>query len=125
VYIEAVLLTFCSRPTATMTRPRAGQSRSCVLIPEKETFLFFRASRSALKLTQPPMSLVRELKPPGREAEHLPPSSAEVKMSGAIHPFSYMPSWGAQDNFYLGQGIGRSQRRIQTSRCAFLPRMGY
>jgi hypothetical protein len=29
----------------------------------------------------------------GREADHLPPSSAEVKNDGAIPPLRHMPSW--------------------------------
>jgi hypothetical protein len=30
---------------------------------------------------------------PGREADHSPPSSAEVKNGGAIAPFPHMSSW--------------------------------
>jgi hypothetical protein len=33
------------------------------------------------------------VKRPGREADHSPPSSAEVKNGGAIPPLSHMPSW--------------------------------
>jgi hypothetical protein len=44
------------------------------------------------------------VKRPGREAEHSPPSSAEVKKRGDIPPLPNTPSWrGAQfkdrDNF--------------------------
>jgi hypothetical protein len=47
-------------------------------------FLFTAASRTALPPTQPPTQLVRGVlslgvKRPGREADHSPPSSAEVK----------------------------------------------
>jgi hypothetical protein len=47
-------------------------------------FLFTTASRTAVKLTQPPIqwatgALSLGIKPPGREADHSPPSSAEVK----------------------------------------------
>jgi hypothetical protein len=47
-------------------------------------FLFTTASRTALVPTQPPIQRVTgalslELKRPGREADHSPPSSAEVK----------------------------------------------
>jgi hypothetical protein len=47
-------------------------------------FLFTTASRTALGSTQPPIqwvtgSLSLEVKRPGSEAEHSPPSSAEVK----------------------------------------------
>jgi hypothetical protein len=47
-------------------------------------FLFTTASRTALGLAQPPIQWVTEalslgVKRPGREADHSPPSSAEVK----------------------------------------------
>jgi hypothetical protein len=47
-------------------------------------FLFTTASRTALVPTQPPMQLVPEvlslgIKRPGRESDHSPPSSSEVK----------------------------------------------
>jgi len=49
-----------------------------------ETFFFTTASRTALRLTQRLIQWVSEdlslgKKRPGREADHLPPSSAEVK----------------------------------------------
>jgi hypothetical protein len=38
-----------------------------------------------------------EVNRPGREADHSPPSSAVVRMRGAIPPLPYTPSWyGAQ-----------------------------
>jgi hypothetical protein len=52
-------------------------------------FLFFIiASRQALGTTQPPIqwALSSEVKRHGREANHSPPSSAEVKNGGAILP---------------------------------------
>jgi hypothetical protein len=47
-------------------------------------FLFTTASRTALGPTQPPIqwvlgALSLEVKRPGREADHSPPSSAEAK----------------------------------------------
>jgi hypothetical protein len=47
-------------------------------------FLFTTASRTVLGPTQPPIQSVPgplsvEVKPPGREADHSPPSTAEVK----------------------------------------------
>jgi hypothetical protein len=56
------------------------------------------AARPALGLTQPPMQWVRGalspgVKRPGREADHSPPSSAEVKNGGAIPPLPNMSSW--------------------------------
>ena len=41
------------------------------------------------------------LKRPERHADYSPPSSAEVKNSGAIHLLSCMPSWRAQGQLYL------------------------
>jgi hypothetical protein len=48
--------------------------------------------------TQPPIQWVPEalslgVKRPGREADHSPPSSAEVKKSGAIPPLRNTSSW--------------------------------
>jgi hypothetical protein len=60
-------------------------------------FLFTTASRTVLRLTQPPIqwipgALSLGVKRPGREADHAPPSSAEVK-----NKWSYTspntPSW--------------------------------
>jgi hypothetical protein len=51
--------------------------------PELGIFLFTTASRTALVPTQPPIQWVQVtplgVKRPGREANHSPPSSAEVK----------------------------------------------
>jgi hypothetical protein len=49
-----------------------------------KNFLFSKSSRPALGFTQPPIqwvpgALSSGLKQPGREAEHSPPASAEVK----------------------------------------------
>jgi hypothetical protein len=54
-------------------------------------FLFSTASRTALGPTQPPIQwvpwvLFLGVKRPGREADHSPPSSAEVKMCGCMPP---------------------------------------
>jgi hypothetical protein len=55
-------------------------------------FLFTTASRTALGPTQPPFQWgssrgsPKEVKRPGREADHSPPSSAEVKVHGAVPP---------------------------------------
>jgi hypothetical protein len=68
-------------------------------------FLFTTASRMALGHTQPPIQWVQDalslgVKRPGREADHSPPSSAEVKewVELYIH-YPNTPSWrGAQLN---------------------------
>jgi hypothetical protein len=66
-------------------------------------FLFTTASRMALGPTQPPIQWVPEalslgVKRPGREADHSPPSSAEVKECVELYLHSpNTPSWhGAQ-----------------------------
>jgi hypothetical protein len=55
-------------------------------------FLFTTASRPSLGLSQPPIqwvpgALFLEVKRPGREAYHSPPSSAEIKNCGAFPSF--------------------------------------
>jgi hypothetical protein len=76
-----------------------------------EILLFSTASRPALEPTQPPTQWVKR---PRREADHAPPSSAEV-----MNAWSYTstkpntPSWrGAQfkhrDNFTFERGISNS-----------------
>jgi hypothetical protein len=48
--------------------------------------IFFTASRPALESTQPPIQWVPEARSPGREADHSPPSTAEVRNGGAVPP---------------------------------------
>jgi hypothetical protein len=65
-------------------------------IPGKgKIFLFFTAPRPALGPTQPHIQWVPRAISPGkeREADHSPPSSAEVKNDGAIPPLPHTPSW--------------------------------
>jgi hypothetical protein len=61
-------------------------------------FLFTTASRPALRFIHGPIqwapgtrSLVVKRK--GREADHLPPSSEEIKNDGAISPFPHTSPW--------------------------------
>jgi hypothetical protein len=61
-------------------------------------FFFSMSSRPALGRTQPPIqsvpgTLSPEVKLPGREADHSPPTSAEVKQRASIHPLSHTSSW--------------------------------
>jgi hypothetical protein len=58
-----------------------------------KNFHFSMSSRPALGSTQPPVQWVPGVKRPGREADHSPPTSAEVKKIGSIHPFPHTPSW--------------------------------
>jgi hypothetical protein len=58
-------------------------------------FLLSIASRPAIRQTQPPIqwalgNLSLRVKWPGREADHLSPSNAEVKNGGAIPPFRHV-----------------------------------
>jgi len=75
-------------------------------------FLFTTASRPAVGPTQPPIqwlpvAVSLGVKRPGAEADHSPPSSAEVKkMRGAIRPFPQyaLKAWcsvKAQRQLYL------------------------
>jgi hypothetical protein len=61
-------------------RPRGRSSSSCRV----KNFLFFTSSRPALESTElpnqwVPVAVSPGVKRPGREAEHSPPASAEVK----------------------------------------------
>jgi hypothetical protein len=64
-----------------------------------EIFLFITESRTALGTTQPPIQWVKQafslrVKRPGREADHSPPSSAEVKECVELNLHSLnTPSW--------------------------------
>jgi hypothetical protein len=68
----------------------------CFLLRLK--FLYSIAPRQALGPTQPPIqwvlgALSLRVKRPGHEADHSPPSSAEVKNVGAIPPLPHISSW--------------------------------
>jgi hypothetical protein len=61
-------------------------------------FVLSTSSRPVLGPTQPPIQRVlRALPPgvkrPGRDADHSPPTSAEVKNAGSIHPLPHTSSW--------------------------------
>jgi hypothetical protein len=43
--------------------------------------------------TAVPWALSPGVKRPGREADHSPPTIAEVKRRGSIHPFPHTSSW--------------------------------
>jgi hypothetical protein len=63
-----------------------------------KTFLFSTACRPPRRPRRSPIywvpgALYPEVKRQGREADHLPPSSAEVKNGGAIPPLLHMSSW--------------------------------
>jgi hypothetical protein len=61
--------------------------------------IFFpTSSRPALGPTQPPIKWAPVVPSPsvkqqGREADHSPPTSAEVKKCGSMHPLPHTPSW--------------------------------
>jgi hypothetical protein len=61
-------------------------------------FLFSTASRPAMGPTQPSIQWVLgvsslRVKQLGHEADHSPPSSADIKNGGAIAPLHLMSSW--------------------------------
>jgi hypothetical protein len=78
-----------------------GRYRPKRFDPRRElgVFLFTTASRTALGPTQPPIQWVQGalslgVKRPRREADHSPPSSAEVKECVELYLHSpNMPSW--------------------------------
>jgi hypothetical protein len=87
------------------SRDRTVSIRTCYgldgrgSIPSRsKIFLFSIVFRLALGPTQPPAQWERgdfspDVKRPGREADHLPPSTAEVKNGEAITPLSHLSSW--------------------------------
>jgi len=60
-------------------------------------FLFATVSRPAVGSTQPRSQWLAVFflwgKRPGREADHSPPSSAEIKMRGVTPPLPHTFSW--------------------------------
>jgi hypothetical protein len=61
-------------------------------------FLFYIVSRPALRPTLSPIQWIPPVlspgvKRPGREADHSPQSSSEVKNGGAISPLPHTSSW--------------------------------
>jgi hypothetical protein len=72
--------------------------RGSIPSKDRKTFLYSTASRLVLGRTQPPTrwvprALSPEVKRPGRENGHSPPSSAEIKNDGPIPPFPHTQSW--------------------------------
>jgi hypothetical protein len=88
---------WCSRCSDWL---RAGRPRGRISNPGGgKHFHFSMSSRPALGPTQPPIQWVQRtlspgVKRPGCEADHLPPTSAEVKkMWVYIHPLPHTSSW--------------------------------
>jgi hypothetical protein len=61
--------------------------------PGRSKNFLFTTPRPTLGPTQPPIQWVPGLKRQGSEADHSPPSSAEVKSSGAIPLLPHTSSW--------------------------------
>jgi hypothetical protein len=69
-----------------------------LILGKDKIFLYSTASRPALGPTQPLIqwvlgALSLGVKRKGRESDHSPPSSDEVKNGGAIPPLAHTPSW--------------------------------
>jgi hypothetical protein len=78
----------------------------------QEIFVYTKASRPGLGPIQTPIqwvpgALSSWVKRPGRETDHSPPSSAEVRNGGAIPPIPHILSWhraqliNHRNNFYI------------------------
>jgi hypothetical protein len=85
-------------------------------------FLFTTVSRTALRPTQPPIQWVRgalslEVKQPGLEADHSPPSSAEVK------EYAFM-AWCSlkkhRENFTFTLPLGPTSRNLIVKKMEFI-----
>jgi hypothetical protein len=78
---------------------RGERPRVWVRVPVgSKNVLFSTASRPVLGPTQPPIQLVTGapslwVKRQGRETDHPPPTSAEVKKMWSIHPLPHTSSW--------------------------------
>jgi hypothetical protein len=78
---------------------RAGRQRGRSSSPGRvNNFALFIRSSPVLGFSQPPIqwlpwALSPGVKRPGREADDSPPTSAEVKNGGSIHPLPHTPSW--------------------------------
>jgi hypothetical protein len=71
-----------------------------VRAPEGQEFFFWTSSRPALGSTQAliqrlPGTLSLGLKRSAREADHSPPTSANVKKCGSLDPLPHTPSWSS------------------------------
>jgi hypothetical protein len=81
---------------------RAGRPRGRISSPGRvKDFVFSTSSRPALGSTQPPIQgvsgdLSPKVKRPGREADHSPPASADVKkmrIYTSTPPYAFMMYW--------------------------------
>jgi hypothetical protein len=84
--LETLVKRFLSRYSYGLDGRGSSPSRGKI-------FLFSTTSRPALGPTQPPIQWVPGVKLQGREADHSPPSSAEVKNGGAIPSLPHMSAW--------------------------------
>jgi hypothetical protein len=87
---------------------RAGRLRGWSSSPGRvKNFLFSKSSRPALGSTQPPIqwvpgALSAAVKRPGREANHLPPASAEVKKMWIYRSTPHTPLWRSANSLSTG-----------------------
>jgi hypothetical protein len=74
-----------------------SQKKHSVSVAKAKRLMLYREARPTLGPTRPPIQLVpgalsQEIKRQGREADHSPPSSDEVRKRGAIPPLPHMSS---------------------------------
>jgi hypothetical protein len=95
---------------------RAGRQRGRSSSPGRvKNFLFSTSSRPAVVSTQPPTKCVpealsSELKRPGREADHSPPTGAEVKQIW-IYTTTSSQAFMAYEQLYLYTEIQQGGRK--------------
>jgi hypothetical protein len=91
--------THCTLPTLPFHSLYLGRPRDRSSSPGRvKNFVFSASSRPVLGPTQPPIQWVQwalslEVKRPGREADHLPPTSAEVQKTWiytSTPPYAFM-----------------------------------
>jgi hypothetical protein len=95
IFVEVFHFSWC---WYELSQYSCGLDGQALILSRDKIFLCFTVSRLALGPTQPPIEWVVEavyprVKRPGHEADHSPPSSAEVRNDGAIPPLPHTFSW--------------------------------
>jgi hypothetical protein len=98
-WLPKFLMKIISSASRATGRVPASRATGRVRLPaEARDFLYSTESRQALGPIQPPIQWLQGalsvgVKRPGCEADHSPPSSAEVRNTWSIHQLPHTPSW--------------------------------